>query len=172
MNTTALNVRKVLPGLLIDEDLIGTVTEGTTITLNKPAFDVVTMLRGGTEETGFTFTRPSTVTLETEVAGEYYIATCYYSASDDALETIINRADRRIMVMLGKSDSPGTDILSDWSSQLSAAMYLREFASANDENMTRADALEQAVKDDIEAYKKGYQSEQKPRTNYKYVVTT
>lgn len=172
--TTPLAVRKLLPGLLIGEDDMGVVSSGTTLTLESPAMDVITVEKNGlllSEFSDFTFTRPRTITLDTAASGENFIATCYYGAHDSELDDIINRADRTINSYFGSVSLPSADYLNDWSSVLSASYYLKSFATANDENIQRANSLESIAMDAMQTYKDENQEEEEARTNYTYVVT-
>jgi|GEM_PF-4790513 len=172
--TTPLAVRKLLPGLLIGEDDMGVVSSGTTLTLESPAMDVITVEKNGivlSEFSDFTFTRPRTITLDTEAAGENFIATCYYGAHDSDIDDIINRADRTINAFFSSMQLPSADYLNDWSSVLAASLYLKSFATANDENIQRANALETIAMDGMQTYKDENQEEETQRTNYTYVVT-
>ncbi|WP_440952034.1 hypothetical protein [Methanococcoides sp. FTZ1] len=175
MYTTAGKVRKILPTLLWDEEDLGTIASGTSLTLTTSAKDVPTILKDSStlvKDTDFTFVLPRSITLNIAAAGENFTATCYYSVSDTDLEVIIARADRRIDAYFGQHDTPDSSYCEDWSSALSAAMYLREYATATEENLRRADALEKQALDDMKRYRDNNEPEQKARTNYTYVVTT
>jgi hypothetical protein len=173
MYTTALKVRKILPGLLIDDEDLGIPTS-LTITLSRPALAVSSILLDTgavlTDETGFTFARPRTITLSLLTVDTNHLATCHYSISDTDLESIIGRADRRIDTYFSQYNTPPAEYCDDWSSLLSAAMYLREYATATEENLNRAKALEDQAMQDMEMYRDNADREQPTRSNYNYVV--
>lgn len=173
--TTAEKVRKILPTLLWDEEDLGVIASGTSLALTRPAKDVPTILKDSStlvKDTDFTFVQPKAITLSVAATGENFIATCYYSISDTDLEAIIARADRRIDAYFGQHDTPDSSSREDWSSSLTAAMYLREYATATEENLKRAEAMEKQALDDMKRYKDNQEPEQKARTNYTYVVKT
>lgn len=171
--TTAANVRKILPTLLWDEEDLGVVSEGTSLTLTRPAKDVPTILKDSTtlvKDTGFTFVQPKAITLTAAATGENFTATCYYSVSDTDLEEIIARADRRVDAFFGQHNTPDSSHCEDWSTALAAAMYLRGYTTATEEGNKRTEALEKQALDDMKRYKDNQEPEQKARTNYTYVV--
>lgn len=150
--TTAAKVRAMLPTLLIDTDDLGDSFSGTNLTLNYPAYDVPTLLKDG-ETATFTFVRPDSITLNSAADGERYIATVYYGIANTEIDAIIAAADRVILDSFSKYDLPAVGYLEDWSSMLSAARYLRMYASATDENIAKASELEKIVMKAIESYK-------------------
>lgn len=155
-HTTAEAVRKALPHLLIDEDIIGVVSSGKTITLTNPAYDVPDILQDSAtlvKDTDFTFIRSKAVTLAEDAAGEHYIATVYIGASDDDLDTIITRSDRMVDDAFAKYTTPSSSYLADWSTWLAASIFLREYATATEENIRRAEALEKLANNAMESYK-------------------
>ena len=157
--TTAAKVRAMLPTLLIDIDDLGESFTGTNLTLNYPAYDVPTLLKDGVSTT-FTFVRPDKITLTAGAAdGERYIATVYYGIADTEIDAIIASADRVILDTFSKYDLPGAGYLEDWSSMLSAARYLRMYASATDENVAKANALSKMVMDAMESYQENTASD-------------
>ena len=173
---TIANVRNRLFHMLVDEDIIGEVPAGTYIELNNPAFDVPTITKDGAElvkDTDFTFVRPYSITLGTAASGEKYIATVYIGAPDSVLESRLAEADRFITDYFAKQSLPGTDYLNDWSSLLAAAYFLRLDATATEENVTRADAMEKQALTAMDNYKinTGYDTEKRyPRRTYVYKV--
>lgn len=156
--TTAAKVRAMLPTLLIDTDDLGTSFSGTNLTLNYPAYDIPTLLKNGVS-TEFTFARPDSITLNSAADGERYIATVYYGISDTEIDAIIVAADRVILDSFSKYDLPGAGYLEDWSSMLSAARYLRMYASATDENVAKANALSKMVTDAMKSYQENTASD-------------
>lgn len=150
--TTAAKVRAILPTLLIDTDDLGSSFSGTNLTLNYPAYDVPTLLKNDVS-TEFTFVRPDSITLSVAANSERYIATVYYGISDTEIDAIIAASDRVILDSFSKYDLPSAGYLEDWSSMLSAARYLRMYASATDENIAKAVELEKIVTKAIESYK-------------------
>lgn len=150
--STAVDVRKILPTLLIDVDDLGSSFSGTNLTLNYPAYDISTLLKDGVS-TEFTFVRPDSITLNSAADGERYIATVYYGIDDVDIDIIIASADRVILDSFSKYDLPASGYLKDWSSMLSAARYLRMYTSATDENIAKASELEKIVMKAIESYK-------------------
>lgn len=143
--TTAAKVRAILPTLLKGDDDLGEIATGTNIILHDPAYDVPTILKDSTELTkagsDYTFTRPRTITLASAATGENFIAQCYYAISDTDILVLVAQADRFIDDYFSAYDSAEAARLEDWSSWLSAAIYLREYAKATEENLTRADGL-------------------------------
>ena len=157
--TTAAKVRAMLPTLLIDIDDLGNSFSGTNLTLNYPAYDVPTLLKDGVITT-FTFVRPDSITLTGGVAdGERYIATTYLGIADTEIDAIIASADRVILDSFSKYTLPGAGYLEDWSSMLSAARYLRMYASATDENVAKANALSKIVTDAMKSYQENTASD-------------
>jgi hypothetical protein len=157
--TTALSVRKALPTLLIDEDYLGTLESGTFLELHNPARAVPTLYQDDEELTldvDYTFKRPTTITLTSSADGENYIALCYYAISDADLDIIIGRADNIIDTYFMYLSKPGETYLADISTWLSASIYLKEYATATEENMTRADALYKLAMDTMETLKDNF----------------
>jgi hypothetical protein len=141
---TAAQVRAILPTLLKGDDDLGTVNSGTYLSLHDPAFDVPTILKNSTALTkagaDYTFTRPRKITLAVAATGESFIAQCYYAISDTDVGVIIAQADRYIVDYF-TDYTIDTDRAADWSSWLSAAIYLRQYATATEENLRRAQEL-------------------------------
>lgn len=150
--TTALKVRKILPTSLINDDDLGLSYSGTNLTLNYPAYDVSEILKDGVTTT-FTFLRPDKITLSVAADGERYIATVYQGIPDTDIEAIITSTDRVILDAFIKYDLPSVGYLEDWSSMLSAARYLRQYASATEENIEKVTMLETFVTDAMNDYK-------------------
>lgn len=173
MYTTALNVRKQLPDLLIGLDLLAVTAGGHSVYLNRAAVDVPTVSAQGAtyvKNTGFTFYQPRTLYFIAELGAYDYLATCYYSVTDADLEERINASDRVIAAYFAKNGLPDGDRLSDWSARMTAARWLGDHANATEENINRARDMEKRVYSDMENYKKENSIEQSARTNYKYIV--
>lgn len=129
--STAAQVRAVLPSLLMADDEIGEVGSGTDIRLTYPAVAVPTILKDSTTltiTTDYTFVRPLYITLNTAATGEYFTAQVYRGATDTELGVIIGKADRIIDDFWYNRTTPATAILADWSSELSASIYLRQYS--------------------------------------------
>jgi hypothetical protein len=152
-NTTAAKVRALLPTLLVDDDDVGLSYSGTNLLLNYPAYDVPTILIDGVESTAFTFERPDKITLSAGADGERYIAQVYKGLPDADIDDIITTIDREIAAQFTNYDSPASGYLEDWSSMGTAARYLKLYATANEENIKRAKALEESMQDGIDSYK-------------------
>jgi hypothetical protein len=172
--TTTDRVRAILPGLLQDDDDLGTVNSGAYISLNNPAFDVPTIEKDGTvltKDTDYVFTRPLNIVLIISANGEQYIAQCYYGISEDDLTNIISIADRIIDDYFYQYDGPGADYQQDWSSWLSAAIYLKQYCIATEENLTKADRLEKMAMDAMKAYRENtlYNSPTKINVDHDFV---
>ena len=151
--TTEAKVRSILPTLLKSDDDIGIIASGTALTLHDPAYDVPTILKNSTvlaKTTDFTFARPRAVTLTAAATGENFIAQCYYAISDADILVIIGQADRFIDDYFSAYSTPGSASLTDWSSWLAAAIYLRQYATATEENIRRADNLWKMATDGME----------------------
>ncbi|MCK5616142.1 hypothetical protein KAR91_80505 [Candidatus Pacearchaeota archaeon] len=153
MYTTAAKVRALLPTLLVDDDDLGVSSSGTNLTLTFPAFDVPTILIDGVSSTAFTFERPDKITLDAEATGQRFIAQVYRGIDDSAIEALILASDRQILAEFNGYDMPASGYLEDWSGLLTVSRYLRLYASANEENLDKAEGLEKIVSDDIDAFK-------------------
>ena len=153
MYTTAAKVRVLLPTLLINDDDMGVSYSGTNLVLNYPAFDVPTLLIDGVSSTAFTFERPDKITLDVGADGERYIAQVYLGITDADLDALIVSVDRDIQAQFTGYDLPAAGYLEDWSSMLTAALYLRLYTLATEENLDRAEALEQLVEDKMKGFK-------------------
>ena len=148
--STAAQVRAVLPSLLTADDDIGEVPSGTNLTLNYPAVAVPTILKNSTElnvDIDFTFVRSTKITLSVAAAGEYFTAQVHRGATDSELDNIIAKADRIIDDFVVNVTAPSSGYLQDWSSELSASMYLRQYALAvgGPDDITTAQTMEDRV---------------------------
>lgn len=142
-NTDTNSVRKMLPTLLTDEDYIGAIT-GTAITLSQHAMSVPFIFKDGARlvsGTDYTFNRPVTITLSVAGADEIFIAQCDYAISDSDLETLIDRADRIIADYFVNDSMPATLYRSDWSAQLAASMFLKQYSLATKLEVARAKSM-------------------------------
>lgn len=152
--TDTNSVRKMLPTLLTDEDYLGAIT-GTAISLSRHAMSVPFIYKDGARlvsGTGFTFNRPTTITLTDAGAGEIFIAQCDYAISDADIETLIDRADRLISNYFVNDTMPPTLYRSDWSAQLAAAMFMKQYSLATKIEAARADDQYTAVFDAMKDY--------------------
>ena len=148
--STADQVRAILPSLLTADDEIGEVASGTNLTLNYPAVAVPTILKNSTVlaiTTDYTFVRSTKITLGTAATGEYYTAQVHRGATDAEIEVIIAKADRIIDDFVVHVTTPSSGYLQDWSSELSASMYLRQYALAvgGPGDITTAQTMEDRV---------------------------
>ena len=153
MYPTIDQVRKLLPTLLMDDDDIGPSFSGTNLTLNYPAFDVPTILIDGVSSTAFTFSRPDKIALTEAATGQRFIAQVYKGIPDADLTALISTSDRHIRAFFTGYDLPSAEYLADWSGMLTVARYLRLYATATEENITKAEGLEKLVKDDMESFR-------------------
>ena len=151
--TTAAKVRALLPTLLMNDDDLGISYSGTNLVLTYPAFDVPTILKDGVSITAYTFERPDKITLNSAATGERYIAQTYIGISDADIEAIITSIDRDILAEFTNYDLPAAGYLEDWSGIGTVIKYLRLYATASEENMARADALEKALKEKMDSFK-------------------
>ena len=148
--STADQVRAVLPSLLTADDEIGEVPSGTNLKLNYPAVAVPTILKNSTTlaiTTDYTFVRSTKITLSVAAAGEYFTAQIHRGATDTELEVIVAKADRIIDDFVVHVSAPSSGYLQDWSSELSASMYLRQYALAvgGPDDITTAQTMEDRV---------------------------
>ena len=153
MYTIAAKVRKLLPTLLIDDDDLGISYSGKNLTLTYPAFDVPTILKDGVSITAFTFERPDKIALTVAADGERFIAQTYRGISDTDIETLIATSDRIIDAEFTGYNLPASGYLEDWSGILSAARYYRLYATATEDNISKAEGLEKIVKDEMKTFK-------------------
>lgn len=153
MYTTAAKVRQLLPTLLIDDDDLGISYSGTNLTLRYPAFDVPTILIDGISSTAFTFERPDKITLTSAATGQRFIAQTYRGISDADIEALIVSSDRQIVTEFTGYDLPSAGNLEDWSGMKTVARYLRLYGIATEENLDKAESLEELVKEDMKSFK-------------------
>ena len=149
-HSTAAQVRAVLPSLLTADDEIGEVASGTNLTLDYPAVAVPTILKNSTVlaiTTDYTFVRSTKITLSVAAAGEYFTAQVHRGATDAELEVIIAKADRIIDDFVVHVSAPSLGYLQDWSSELSASIYQRQYSlSVGDaDGATAAQTMEDRV---------------------------
>lgn len=152
--TTAAKVRVLLPGLLTDDDDLGTIASGTGITLTYPAYAVPSIAINGVDSTAFTFLRPDKITLTSAATGQRYIASVSKGLNDTDLESLIAASDRVLDAAFANFDMPSGSYLGDWSELLTAARYLRLYATGTGENIEKAESMEQIVTDAINSFKK------------------
>jgi hypothetical protein len=67
---------------------------------------------------------------------------------------------------------PGETYLADISTWLSASIYLKEYATATEENMTRADNLYKLAMDTLETLKENFIDNSSTNTNYVRIVNS
>jgi hypothetical protein len=154
-NTTADEVRKALPSLLYNDEPIGEIEAGFYIELSIPAVDVPTILKDGstlTKGTDFTFIRPDQITLTVEAAGEEFITQCYYGQTDTIIDGIIDKADRIITDFFASYGSPSALYAKDWSTWLSASIYLMQYAGGTDGGLELSREYNKKAKDGMKAY--------------------
>ncbi len=150
MYTTAIAVRRMLPTLLIDEDLLGNVSSGTNIRLSVPALDVVSLTANGTD-VEFTFVRPDRITLSVAATNQSFIALCYYGISDARLDELIEQADTIINTEFLYLQKPAETYLTTISTWIATSLYLKGYTTATDENTARADSYMKMASDTIKS---------------------
>ena len=157
-HSTAAEVRAILPSLLKDDDDLGYVESGTLLTLTAPAYGVPTILKDGTAialTTNFAFSEPTQITLSDAASGEQYIAQVYRGARDADLTTIIAKADRIIDAFWENRTTPAAAYLTDWSAELGASIYLRQYSLSlgDKDGIETAQAMEDRVFQLMQNYK-------------------
>ncbi len=148
--STASEVRGILPSLLKADDEIGEVASGTHIDLNYPAVAVPTILKNSTTltiTTDYTFVRSTKITLSVAATGEYFTAQVHRGATDTEIDVLIAKADRIIDNFFANRTTPTSGYLGDWSVELSASMYLRQYSLSigDSDGRTNAQRMEDRV---------------------------
>ncbi len=154
--TTAVKVRNLLPDLLIEEDIIGTLDSGTHLVLTNPAFGVPTILKDNTTltlTTDYTFTQPREIALGVAATGEHFTATVYIAFSDSEINSFIGESDRIIDNFFVNLTAPASEYQDDWSKYLSAAKILRVKAKGDPDMLAWAASMEKIAMDGMQAYK-------------------
>lgn len=151
---TPAKTRILLPGLLTDDDDLGTLGSGTKLTLTYPAYDVPKISINDVESTAFTFIRPDKIILTAAASGQRFIASVNKGLSDSDLESLIESSDRVLTAAFANYDMPSASYLEDWSGRLTIALYLTLYATGTGENVDKAKAIEQSVYNAIASFKK------------------
>ncbi len=157
--TTSAKVRVLLPGLLTDDDDLGSISSGTGITLTYPAYAVPSITIDGVASTAYTFLRPDKITLSSAATGQRFIATVDKGLNDTDLDSLIVSSDRVLDAAFANFDMPSSGYLEDWSGLLTAARYLRLYATGTGENIGKAESMEQIVVEAINSFKKDSSNE-------------
>ena len=122
-HTTPNSVRNLLPDLLTEEDDIGVISSGTSLTLTNSAYAVPTILKDASTlavTTDYTFIQPRKITLTAAATGENFTAHVHVAFSDDELKTFIGESDRIINNLFANLSLPDSTYLDDWSKWLTA----------------------------------------------------
>ena len=121
--TTPNSVRNLLPDLLTEEDDLGVISSGTSLTLTNSAYAVPTILKDASTlaaTADYTFVQPRKITLTAAATGENFTAHVHVAFSDDELKTFIGESDRIINNLFANLSMPDSTYLDDWSKWLTA----------------------------------------------------
>ena len=122
-HTTPNSVRNLLPDLLTEEDDLGVISSGTSLTLTNSAYAVPTILKDASTlaaTADYTFVQPRKITLTAAATGENFTAHVHVAFSDDELKTFIGESDRIINNLFANLSMPDSTYLDDWSKWLTA----------------------------------------------------
>jgi hypothetical protein len=133
-HTTPNSVRNLLPDLLTEEDDLGVISSGTSLTLTNSAYAVPTILKDASTlavTTDYTFVQPRKITLTAAATGENFTAHVHVAFSDDELKTFIGESDRIINNLFANLSMPDSTYLDDWSKWLTAHKVILIKAKGN-----------------------------------------
>ena len=150
-------VRKGLPGLLYTVDYLGRVESGTYVPLNIDGIDCPTILKDGVEITkgsGFTFTRPDTLTLDVAADDEEYFARVYTGTEDEMIDDLIIQSDQIIdnKFYMYTQLAPSDVQKKTWSTYLTCGLYLSSYCGGSEEDITKADFFLNLAHSGMDAY--------------------
>lgn len=154
-HTTPNSVRNLLPDLLTEEDDLGVISSGTSLTLTNSAYAVPTILKDASTlavTTDYTFIQPRKITLTAAATGENFTAHVHVAFSDDELKTFIGESDRIIDNLFANLSLPYSTYLDDWSKYLTAAKIVMIKAKADPEKMAWSVQLKATAMDSINEY--------------------
>lgn len=156
MATTALQVRNILPNLLINEDAIGLMESGTNLVLTDEAIECPTILKGITtltEGVDYDFVRPDDVTLNVAANYENFTATVYIGTTDTILDTLILTAEEVIDDYFYRYSTPAVSNKTSWTKWLAASYYLFNYCAGSDADISQGEQFQKLAYDSMKRYK-------------------